>query len=362
MSQLNVNPHAVSSVLAAFAFNGVASLDAAAATLQAQLAQSMQAPSTYSLPLDGVLPQGMPGDQAFVVVHPHNIVAALFSIIAKRNELVPAEQAAASPSLQVHTDAGWTLITNVTAQLYAVNVVMPAPVAPAPVAAPAPAPVVAVAPTPVAPAPVAPVASPDALSTLVDAAMAATPAAPVAAVAAPAAPVAVAEPVDAPVAAPVAPQTVAASPAPIEGTATHVAPTAAAPAAAAGGSGLPNASVVVERIGAAGRPQTSPFTKEVKPRNKVADPGFWWAPLLHSAKALFTQSPAQALDPSSDGSGPVQAYAVLVALERAVLKDVPGELTVAQLRLYLDQVATDINAQPSAAAINQLVEKMFPAQ
>lgn len=362
MTPLKSNPAAVASILAAYAFTSVAELEAAAANLIGSLSQTMQVTDAYNMSPEQALMQGAGPEQVFALVHPHNVAAALLSVVTKRNAMAQPQMAIPAEVL-VYTDAGWVPLASCDAgaALLDVTVTLPAPVAPAPIApAPvAPAPV-APAPAPVAPAapPAAPAPSAANLSALVDAALAApvTPAAP-------APVVAVAEPVEeAPITAPVAPQTVVAT-AEVVTPAAPAAPalpiSTAAEVVADSTSALPNASVSVGRIGATGRPNMSPFTKEVKPRNKVSDAPFWWGHLIESAPKVFTHGPAEALDTSSDGSGPVQSYAVLVALLRRVLAGVAGEVTVAELRLYLDNVATDIDAQPSAAAINQLVIKLM---
>lgn len=368
MTHITANPAAVGSILAAFNFDSIAALDVAAAHLSGMLTSAMSATSAYSLPVDSTLPPGAPIEQAFVTIHPHNIASTLLSVIAARNE-VASDKASPDPAIQIYTD-NWYALSACTADLFKVAVSIPAPVAPAPVppAAPAPAPV-APAPAPVAPAPAAPapvaaapapaapaadLTDPANLSAMVDAAMAA----PVAAAAAPVAQTAPTPTAAAP-AAVVAPDVApAASPAPQSSPAPQV----TAPAApAAGTSPLPNASVSAARTGASGRPQQSPFGKDVKPRNSVAAAPFWWKPLLHSAGEIFLSSPAQALDPSSDGSGPVQAYALLAELLRTTLANVNGAITVAELRTFLDLVVTDIGAQKSAGAIYQLVEHLMGA-
>jgi hypothetical protein len=127
-----------------------------------------------------------------------------------------------------------------------------------------------------------------------------------------------------------------------------------------GETDLPDSSVALQRTGATGRPQASPFTKKVEPRTKVGEPPFWWGFMLHAAERILTQHPAQALDPDSQGSGPVQAYALLLhLLHDKVLAGVDGFHTVAALRTYLKEVIGNIDALPSADAINQLADSML---
>ena len=123
---------------------------------------------------------------------------------------------------------------------------------------------------------------------------------------------------------------------------------------------LPNASVADPKTNtASGRPKASAFTKEVKPRSKVAEAPFWWASMVRAAPSLFTHVPAEAIDDSSEGSAPVQAYAALLELVQTVLRGVPGDVSVAELRLWSELVKADIANQPSAAAINQIRDALF---
>lgn len=135
--------------------------------------------------------------------------------------------------------------------------------------------------------------------------------------------------------------------------------TGSAPAAPA--KGLPDASVLAERKTAAGRPQKSPFERPVEARNKVAAAPFWWEFLRYSASKVLTESPAAALDPSSSGSGPIQSYALLIALLQDVLRGADGDLTVAELRLFLNEIETGMTSLPSGKAIYQLVDHLFEA-
>jgi hypothetical protein len=125
------------------------------------------------------------------------------------------------------------------------------------------------------------------------------------------------------------------------------------------GTGLPDPSVLAERTGESGKPQKSPFERKVEPRTKVADAPFWWKSMRYSMPRILTTNPAAALDPSSTGSGPVQSYAVLLAILQDSLRGVDGEVTVAELRQWMREVDTGIAALPSASAINQLVDHLF---
>jgi len=122
---------------------------------------------------------------------------------------------------------------------------------------------------------------------------------------------------------------------------------------------LPDPSVLAEPRSETGRPKKSPFEKKIEPRNKVADAPFWWPFVRYSCKRLFAENPATACDPDSTGSGPVQAYAVAVAIAQEILRCAPADATVAQLRTFLREVETGINATPSADAINQIVAHLF---
>jgi hypothetical protein len=127
-----------------------------------------------------------------------------------------------------------------------------------------------------------------------------------------------------------------------------------------GDTELPDPSVILQRTGSSGRPQASPFTKKVEPRTKVGEPPFWWSFFLHAAERILTQHPAQALDPDSQGSGPVQAYSLLLhILHDKVLSGVDGYQTVAALRTYLKEVIANIDALPACDAINQLADNML---
>ena len=123
---------------------------------------------------------------------------------------------------------------------------------------------------------------------------------------------------------------------------------------------LPNASVAAPKTNtASGRPKVSAFTKDVKPRSKVAEAPFWWVSMLRAAPRLFTHVPSEAIDDSSEGSAPVQSYAALLELVQTVLRDVPGDVSVAELRVWSELVKADIANQPSAAAINQIRDSLF---
>ena len=55
----------------------------------------------------------------------------------------------------------------------------------------------------------------------------------------------------------------------------------------------------------------------------------------------------------------MQAYAALVALVAEVLRTADPELTVAELRTYLAEVATGIESLEGAAGALQLAEALF---
>jgi hypothetical protein len=126
-----------------------------------------------------------------------------------------------------------------------------------------------------------------------------------------------------------------------------------------GADGLPNPSIHAERTGQTGRPQKSPFTKQLRERSKVGAEPFWMAHLRVSLKRIFTRSPAAAVDPSSDGVGPVQTYMALVQLLQIALADVPGHVTAAQLKHYLATIDAQVAGIQDAKAANQLRRALF---
>lgn len=125
------------------------------------------------------------------------------------------------------------------------------------------------------------------------------------------------------------------------------------------GVGLPDPSVTASRVGPSGKDQKSPFLGKIELRKKLAEAPWWWPHMLHTAPRLFVDTPAQALDPSSTGTGPVQAYAALLALVSEVLRTADPALTVAELRTYLGEVATGIEALEGAEGALQLAEVLF---
>lgn len=160
-------------------FTSIGTLQAAALVLTAALRSSMTETSLYNIPADQCLPAEHPTDAAAVLVHPHNIAAALVGVSAAGAQFgapLPID-----PALMVYSPAGWVGLSTVQGfPTVPVQVEIPPP-APAAVMAPPPAPVAAAPsappPAPVAPpaAPQAPVASQQDISALVDAAMASAP-------------------------------------------------------------------------------------------------------------------------------------------------------------------------------------------
>lgn len=367
---MNPNLQVAAALLAAFQLTDQNSALSASGVLAHALSIGMQRTEVYNLPVDQALPDADIRAEAIAArVHPYNIGCALLSL---RHAGV-----AVQGGLQLFNGQSWQLLDQ--NPLPAIEVKLAAPPPPP---APAPAPVVAPPPAPAAPAP-APAATPivDA-ATLVQQATDPTAARPIIEgtatrvepittpeqyaqyreqqghVAAPAAPV------------PAAVQAVVA-PATTGGTAPVTSPQhvtyAQAVAAAASApideaKGLPDPGVLHERTGKSGRPQKSPFEKKVEKRNKVAAPPFWWESLRYSLPRAFVDHPSQALDPSSDGAGPVQTYAVVIAILGEALRAADGALTVAELRAWLREVETGINGLPDAEAINQLVTHLFGEQ
>lgn len=366
MTQINPNPEVVADLLSRYTFATLQDLQGAVGELSTGLRLSMEHTQAYGIALDQKLPADIERTSAAPYVHPHNIASALVSV-------AHAGQIVLDSTLLVFAGT-WVPVASTPVPTVQVTIV----VAPPPVhVPPAPAP----PPPPPAPGiPPAPAAQGGVdLVGLVDAAMGTGPAI-VAPSSVPATPV-VPSTAPAPITTPAQfadyrdaqghPETRGV----IEGTATRVA--AAAPpapsqnqqhvtleqaraqAANAEAVGLPDPSVLAERRTETGRPQKSPFERKVEPRNKVAEPPFWWPFVRHSASRLFAENPASALDPSSTGAGPVQAYALTVQIAQELLRCTDGSLTVSELRAYLRDVETGINALPSAGPIYQLVEHLF---
>ena len=399
MTHLKTNPAVVTALLALYAFRSPAEVQAAADELAHNLRQSMTHTTAYGIPLDQHLPAEVSRATSAPYVHPNNLAAALHSL-AGVGATLDASLLVYSPEA-----GGWQPLAQCTTDLVPVTVapppappvqaIPPAPPAPAPVpppppAPPAPTPEAIIAPSTVpatplpathaaaAPAPVPQAPTPPAeqfpqgvntvadlaayreatghpapAGSLLDLVAATQPAAPV-------------QPV--PAMPPAAPglqdpylqgimERTTAQGVPGPAVVTHA--QAQAEAHLAPVEGLPDASVLAQRTGANGRPAKSPFEREIEARKSVAAAPFWWEHLLHSAQHVFTQNPATALDPSSTGSGPVQAYAVLTRLLERVLRNADPDLTVAQLRAFLREVDTGIASLPSAAAIYQIADHLF---
>lgn len=381
MSHINANPVVVQALLARYTFAAPEHLRFAVSELTAGIRLSMEHTAAYGIPMDQQLPPENGTDSAAPFVHPHNIAAALISVVSG-GHAIGVTDLQVDPALQLNVDGQWQLLNGLSAPVAGLNIVLPPTPAPAPPPPPAPAPV---APAPIAPAPVAAAPVVTDIAGLVSAALGTPDApAPVAAITTPAEYDAYrAAQGQAGFGAIVAPSTVPATPVvpatppappPLPSNVTPF-PTAAAPTPAAPqvvtlaqakaqaqyeeASGLPDASLTQARTGESGRPQKSPFEKAVESRNKIAAAPFWFEFLLHSARKVFTDHPAQAVDGSSTGSGPVQAYALLIALLEEVLRTTDGTVTVAELRTYLSEVSTGINALPSAESINQLVDRLI---
>ena len=363
MTQLNANPAVAQSLLDRFPLTSPQAAESAIAVLYDAVKLSMTQTQAYNLPTDQLLPPDSPVDAACTIVHPLNIAAVLVSLYRAIGSTAPGD-------LQVYDNGAWKLVAQYE-PMVGLNAIIAAPPAPAPVAPP-PAPAPAPAPAAPPPAPEAAQANPADLMSLVDSALG-TPTAPQAQQAAAPAPPPIAAPETTP-ATPVAPVRPV-----IEGEATRVAPQAptasittpeqyeayrvaqqagqlqsAPPAPPAPGGKLPSADVTLPRMASTGRENKSPFTAKVEERKKIAAAPWWQDFWSVSAGRLFTQHPSQALDDSSTGSGPVQAYAALIALQKSVLAGVDPSVTVAELRTFLDEVESGIAALPDAAAINQL--------
>lgn len=382
---LTINQQAIASVLGLYSFTSIADLQVAAANLAGALSQSMQNTQCYSLSPEQQAPAGTPPESLFAVVHPHNVAVALHSIVTQHNDLSPTAPASIAPGLQLYVPAagGWQMLEALSMPRMPVNVQLPPP----PVAAPPPAPS-AIAPAPVAapPAPPAPPAAPPAapvatqqdVAALVDQALSqpAQTNAPQGAgfvglteqqakLAADLAAMAGGQPLQQVVEQPAAEQQVVEQPAVeqpvVELPVATQKPVVEQPAATQQtATALPDASVSAPKTNtASGRPKASAFTKDVKPRSKVAEAPFWWASMLRAAPRLFTHVPSEAIDDSSEGSAPVQSYAALLELVRVVLEDVPADVSVAELRVWTELVRADIANQPSAAAINQIRDSLF---
>ena len=389
MTQLQANPEVVAALLARYTFATYNDLAAAQAELSAGVRLSMEHTQAYQIPMDQKLPEEVERTSAAPYVHPYNIAAALVSVCSSGAKLgggnLPVD-----PTLQVYNTASgaWqpvagsqvpTVELTIAAPPQAIPAAPPPPPAPAPAAVPPPPPPAGDLASLVGAALDAPatgaqggfeaVAAPSAVpATPVVPAAASAPQAP--------APATTIEGLDRqgafenPPTAPGGPdnRTVNGT-APLATTAEGVAgPTqvtleqaiaeakAAPPAPTAEVAGLPDPSVTAPRSSAAGRPAKSPFERTVEPRNKVASPPFWWGFLRHSAQRLFTETPPNAVSNESSGSGPVQAYALLLTLAQELLRSADGEVTVAELRTWLREVETGILALPSAKAIYQLVD------
>lgn len=339
MTQLHANPAVAQSLLDRFPLTSPQAAESAIAVLYDAVKLSMTQTQAYNLPTDQLLPPETMTEAACTIVHPLNIAAVLVSLYRAIGSTAPGD-------LQVYDNGAWKLVAQYE-PMVGLNAIIAAPPAPAPVAPP-PAPAPAPAPAAPPPAPEAAQANPADLMSLVDSALG-TPTAPQAQQAAAPAPPSIAAPETTP-ATPVAPVRPV-----IEGEATRVAPPAQQTAPPApGGTKLPPADVTLPRMASTGRENKSPFTGKVEERKKIAAAPWWQDFWSVSAGRLFTQHPSQALDDSSTGSGPVQAYAALIALQKSVLAGVDPSVTVAELRTFLDEVESGIAALPDAAAINQL--------
>ncbi len=406
MTHLKTNPAVVTALLALYAFRSPAEVQAAADELAHNLRQSMTHTTAYGIPLDQHLPAEVSRATSAPYVHPNNLAAALHSLAGVGAQL--------DSSLLVYSPeaGGWQPLAQCTTDLVPVTVAPPPapPVQAIPPAPPAPAPVPPPPPPPPAPTPEAIIAPSTVPATPLPATHAAAAPAPVPQAPTPPAeqfpqgvntvadlaayreatghpapagslldlvaatqpgldPYAAAAPAMLGQAAAEQPRAPAFDPAlgagygttaqgvPGPAVVTHA--QAQAESHLAPVEGLPDASVLAQRTGANGRPAKSPFEREIEARKSVAAAPFWWEHLLHSAQHVFTQNPATALDPSSTGSGPVQAYAVLTRLLERVLRNADPDLTVAQLRAFLREVDTGIASLPSAAAIYQIADHLF---
>jgi hypothetical protein len=406
----NPNPHVINTLYQRLGpFNSAQSLAAAALALTAALRNSMTETSLYGIPMEQALPAEHGTDTIAVLVHPHNIASALCGISKAHAHF--GEELAVDPTLLVYQTfdpAGWVQLAALAPAMPVVSVQIelpPAPVIPQAPAIPA-APAIPVAPAP-APAPaldtIAAPAGVD-ISALVDAALSAPPiteqaapapqvavetlVAPPAVAATPVQPV-VAEPVSAapaPVQRP--PEVIDAQPvhAPIQQltpeqikgppldqrvliTAEGVPGPSVVTLAQAKEeaqlvvtpTGLPDPSISLGTTTPTGRTKASPFTRKVEKRNKISGAPWWWEFFKYSAPRLFAEHPAGAVDPSSTGSGPVQAYAALTRLVGEVLDGADGELTVAELRTYLREVDSAIAELDDAPAILQVADFLFGA-
>ena len=376
MSQfIPANPNVLGALLSRFTFTDTASLQHAVDTLAASIRLSTAQTAAYAqIPTDSLLPAEAELNELQITqwVHPHNVAAALINVAKAGQLAIPAD-------LQVYVTA-WQFVAASEAPPVQVTIVPPAPVAPPPPPVQAAPPAPPAPPIPAAPAAPAP---PQDVTALVaaavgpgpnvidstaqrittpqefDAARQAQGHPPLAGSVPGYAPItpAVAEQLAAPSTVPATPLPPTPAPAPTP----HVPfQQAVAEAAQQEAAELPDPSVLAERRDqTTGRTKKSPFERKVEARNKIADAPFWWPHLRYTLQRLFAENPAGACDDSSTGSGPVQAYAVGVAIAQELLRCAPADATVAQLRTYLREVETGICGQPSADAINQIVVHLF---
>lgn len=413
MTMLHSNIGVVQQLLSRFALTSAESVQQLQRVLTDALRLSMQHTACYAkIPVEQALPAeaGVDANSLAGYVHPENIAAALHSLNFAVSATPGAPAIDLPADVQVYTSGSWSPVGAVTSHPVPVDLRIPAP-APQPVAPPP-------APIPAPPAPTlapAPQATSDLIG-LVNAALADPPAviAPSTVPATPSPVTAVPAPAPAPVPQPAAPeqlqaqfpqgvQTVAeldqyraatghpaaqqvniplhpsapitdATGAVVDDRSRQGMPTnaqgvpgpahvtlaqAKAEQHLAPMEGLPTADVLADRTGASGRPTKSPFERPVEARSKVGKPPFWWEHLLFSANRVFTHNPAAALDDKSTGSGPMQAYAILVQLLDKALRGADPTLNVAQLREFLREVDAGMSALPSRDAIYQIADEVF---
>lgn len=284
-----------------FALRTYSDVVAARVQLGQQLRLSMQHPEAYSIPLNQQLPDDQPAEAVAQFVHPWNVACALVNLCLNASRF-GGEDLAPQEDLQLYA-AAWTPLGALSFPQCVVAM--------APAAAPAPAQA-----PPAAPAPLPTAGTGEGASE--------------------------------------SQQQQA------ESTAPDLGPEQASAEAQPSGA-LPDPSIAKQRTGQSGRPQKSPFEKSIETRKKVAAQPFWWDHLRVSARKLFKQSPAAALDDSSSGAGPVQAYMVLIGLTRAMLDGVDGKVTVGELRTYLARVDEQVSDLPTEDAANQLRRAFLPA-
>lgn len=336
----------VANLLSRFRTDTLLQMDQLAKYLGNQVNASMVNTAYYALPLQQLMPDEAPPPELAKYVHPFNIAALLAAVVGSSiyycQSSGNAGEVAPLPLELPHGlqlwNQQWTLLRDVefsnlpvikppVATIPPAEIATPAtlppaappPPPPAATAAP-PAPIAAPAPVAAAPAPVASAAAVDLGSAMAD--LAAT------------APAAAAAPI-----------TQAAAPAaPTRTFRQH--------------PGLPAVDVMAPRTGTSGRPAKSAFERQYKARDKFGPAPYWMEEFLQCFPKMLTAAPPDAANSDSTSPTMVMAFGLSLALLRSALKDVPGNVTVAGLLDYINDVDAAATASPAGPVLYDLADNL----